>query len=121
MLVTYAVHEVELDHVPSIEEEVNTWGTQVDSLAQEIWNFPNGSELVVNLVRVVHEWTKVMMTQLWEHVRGIQMLPMPKGRVKQLVLEFRKLWERVWIACAEQQGQVLLAQGREAVSPFYNP
>lgn len=104
LLVTYAVHEVELDHVPSIGEEVNTWCTQVDSLAQEVWNFPSGSELVANLVRAVHEWTKAMMTQFWEHVRGIQMLPMPKGRVKELVLEFRKLWERVWIACAEQQG-----------------
>jgi hypothetical protein len=100
LLVTYALQEVDPDHIQDIEVEINTWGTQVDSLAHEVASFWSRIDPVLNVVTEVHRWTKAMMKQIWEHVQGTQMLPMPKGRVKELVLAFRKGWEGVWIACA---------------------
>jgi hypothetical protein len=103
LLVTYALQVVDPSHFQDIEVEINTWGLQVDSLAHEVAGCGGGSGRVVSTVTEVHQWTKAIMKQLWEHVQGTQVLPMPKGRVKELVFECRKGWERVWIACAEQR------------------
>jgi hypothetical protein len=101
LLVTYALHTVEIDHIRDIEVEINNWAMRVDALAHEVGSCGSGSERILSALTEVHRWMKGMIEQLWKHVRGAQTLPMPKGRLKEVVLEFRKAWERVWIACAE--------------------
>jgi hypothetical protein len=111
LLVTYTVQQFEPAYMRDIEIDINNWRLQVESLAHEVGSWGSGSEQVVNAVTEVHQWTRGMAKQLWDHVVGIQMLPMPKGRVKELVLEFRKGWERVWIESAEHRRHFTLAHG----------
>jgi hypothetical protein len=110
LLVTYTVQEFDPAYLRDIEIEVNNWRLQVEALVHEVGTWGNGSERVVTAVGEVHQWTKGMVKQLWDHVVGNQRLLMPKGRAKELVLEFRKGWERVWIGSAEHRRQFLLSQ-----------
>jgi hypothetical protein len=90
---------------------INGFRLQVEGLAHEVGSWGSGSESVVSAVTEVHQWSKGMVKQLWDHVVGIQRLQMPKGRAKELVLEFRKGWERVWIESAEHRRQFMMSQG----------
>jgi len=111
LLVTYTVQDFDPAYLRDIEIEVNNWRLQVEVLVHEVGSWGNGSELVVSAIAEVHQWTKVMVKQLWDHVVGNQRLPMPKGRAKKLVLEFRKGWERVWVESAEHRRQFMVSQG----------
>jgi hypothetical protein len=111
LLVTYAVQQFEPAYIRDIEVDISNWRLQVESLAHEVGSWGSGSELVVNAVTEIHQWSKDMVKQLWDHVVGIQMLPMPKGRVKELVLEFRRGWECVWVESAKHQRQFAESQG----------
>jgi hypothetical protein len=111
LLVTYTVHEFDPTYLHDIEIVINSFRLQVEGLAHEVGSWGSESERVVSAVTEVHQWSKGMVKQLWDHVVGIQRLPMPKGRAKELVLEFRKGWERVWIESAEHRRQFMMSQG----------
>jgi hypothetical protein len=98
LLITYAMHETDDGCLPRIEMDIKMWGQQVESLARDVEEFATGFEQVGIEVQGVVEWTQGMMRRLWEHVLGVRILEVPKGRTKELVLEFRKGWERVWLA-----------------------
>ena len=111
LLVSYTVQQFERAYLQDIEIDINNWRLQVEAFAHEVASWGSGSERVVNAVKEVHQWSKTMVKQLWDHVVGNQMLPMPKGRVKEKLLEFRKGWEKVWVTSAEHQRQFMVSQG----------
>jgi len=111
LLVSYTVQQFERSYLQDIEIDINNWRLQVEAFAHEVASWGSGSERVVNAVKEVHQWSKTMVKQLWDHVVGNQMLPMPKGRVKEKLLEFRKGWEKVWVTSAEHQRQFMVSQG----------
>lgn len=111
LLISYTIQQFDPTYLHDIEIEINNWRLQVEGLAHEVGNWGSGSELVVNAVTEVFHWTKGIVKQLWNHVVGNQVLPMPKGRVKELVLEFRKRWERVWVESAEHRRHFMISQG----------
>ena len=113
LLVSYTVQQFEPAYLQDIEIDINNWRLQVEAFAREVGSWGSGSERVVNAVKEVHHWSKAMVKQLWDHVVGNQMLPMPKGRIKELVLEFRKGWEGVWVASAEHLRQFMVSRGTE--------
>lgn len=116
LLVSYTVQQFERAYLQDIEIDINNWRLQVEAFAHEVASWGSGSERVVNAVKEVHQWSKTMVKQLWDHVVGNQMLPMPKGRVKEMLLEFRKGWEKVWVASAEHQRQFMASQGNGGFS-----
>lgn len=111
LLITYFAQEVDPTLSQEIEIGINNWRLQVEALTQEVGTWGGGSEAVVSNVSGVHQWTMNMVKQLRNHVGGRQKLPLPKGRVKELVLEFRKGWERAWIASAEYQRGLMVPHG----------
>ncbi|PMD27840.1 hypothetical protein NA56DRAFT_653660 [Hyaloscypha hepaticicola] len=116
LLVSYTVQKFERAYLQDIEIDINNWRLQVEAFAHEVASWRSGSERVVNAVKEVHQWSKTMVKQLWDHVVGNQMLPMPKGRVKEMLLEFRKGWEKVWVASVEHQRQFMASQGNGSFS-----
>jgi hypothetical protein len=111
LLLTYTVQEFDTAYLHDIENEINNFRLRVEGLVHEVSSWGSGSERVVKAVVEVHQWAEEMVKQLWDHVVGNQRLPMPTGRAKELVLEFRKGWERVWIGSAEHHQQFLTSQG----------
>ena len=116
LLVSYTVQQFERAYLQDIEIDINNWRLQVEAFAYEVASWGSGSERVVNAVKEVHQWSKTIVKRLWDHVVGNQMLPMPKGRGKEMLLEFRKGWEKVWVASAEHQRQFMVSHYAQAAS-----
>lgn len=87
-----------------VKGEIYSWSELVDGLVNEVLSSFGGFQADSGPLGEVRYWTKWMMTQLVEHVDGIKRMEMLKGRLKALLVEFRKIWERVWVRHFKDQG-----------------
>ncbi|CZR51605.1 uncharacterized protein PAC_01482 [Phialocephala subalpina] len=95
LLINYVLRAIEQDDIEQIQKNLEVWETQVHNLAATIGD----GEALSNL----RSWTSRTKRQLWEHVVGIQKMEMWPGKSKELVSEFRKLWEAVWVECVSMK------------------
>ena len=96
------MREVEQDSILGIEEDINSWQQEVILLVKDVI-CSSEFELDFGLLEVVKMWTFEKVNQLKEHIRGRMKLEMPKGRLQELMFEFRKAWEGVWLGYLEDQ------------------
>ena len=97
LLVTYVTHDFDRTYLKDVKGEIYSWNEEVEGLVNEVLSSFAGYQAHSWPLGDVRYWTKWTMTQLAEHVDGIKRMEMPKGRLKALLLEFRKIWERVWV------------------------
>jgi len=95
LLVTYTKHEVEQDRVPGIEAEIDVWQREITFLVKDVICSAQ-FELDFTSLDKVEAWTFEMTNRFKEHIWERIKLDMPKGRLQNLMVEFRKAWEEVW-------------------------
>jgi hypothetical protein len=100
LLVNYVLRDVEQESFKQIQKDLQTWETRVNNLAMTL-----GDNEVLGRLRA---WTSRITRQLWEHVTGVENMEMPPGRMKELISEFRKLWEDVWVRCVSMKDSAML-------------
>ena len=98
LLVTYIMRDLEHDGIQEAEKEVLAWSQLVGDLLSEVMASAAGFELGLKSSEEVRDWTREMTKQILDSIYGRGQLEMPKGRLLVLLLEFRKVWERVWKA-----------------------
>ncbi|KAF8853151.1 hypothetical protein BDZ45DRAFT_564576, partial [Acephala macrosclerotiorum] len=91
LLINYVLRAIQQEDIEQIQKDLEAWEIQVHNLVATIGD---GDALASLRSR-----TSRMKTQIWEHVVGMQKMEMWPGRSKELVSEFRKLWETVWVDC----------------------
>lgn len=95
---TYIMRDLEHDGIQEAEKEVLAWSQLVGDLLSEVMASAAGFELGLKSSEEVRDWTREMTKQILDSIYGRGQLEMPKGRLLVLLLEFRKVWERVWKA-----------------------
>jgi hypothetical protein len=103
LLVTYAMRDVPPGNLPTIKDEVNNWGHWVGVLTCDVMTaaaFPLRREPL----DAVRAWREMMVWRLIQHVEGKERLEMPRGRLAELLLEFRMVWEGVWKGYVRDRG-----------------
>ncbi|KAG9247205.1 hypothetical protein BJ878DRAFT_398564, partial [Calycina marina] len=103
LLVSYAMRDLEVEYLQSIESEVQAWAHGVAVFSNHVLCSATLFELRMRPLVELKRWTEEMRKQLLEHVRGQKRLEMPKGRLQVLLGEFRRAWELVWVGYLEDQ------------------
>ncbi|KAH7336179.1 hypothetical protein BKA65DRAFT_351768, partial [Rhexocercosporidium sp. MPI-PUGE-AT-0058] len=101
ILVTYIVHDLREDHrIQDSQDDVHDWVRQVASLAVEVKEGMIQGEGVSAELAGVQAWTEGMANRLGCHLERANGLKMevPKGWKKEVLCDFRKQWEKVWIS-----------------------
>lgn len=104
LIFTYVLRSIDPSYVQGIEIELCNWEAEVKALARAVVARAVGCQQVSRGLEDVQVWAAGMMKQISEHVCEIRILDMPKGRSKELVVEFRKRWEEVWVAYVKEKG-----------------
>jgi hypothetical protein len=99
LLVTYAMRAVEQDEVENVMTQIHHWDFSVAALTDEVMNSASNSGFVLNLGRLddVRNWKDVMVDEFRYMISGQPQTKLPSGRLAALMLEYRKVWEAVWI------------------------
>jgi hypothetical protein len=99
LLVTYAMREVEDDQVQNIETQILNWEFSVGMLADEVVASACNAGFALGLGRLddVRKWRDIIVEEARYYVSGNAAVKMPSGRLAALMLEYRKVWEAVWI------------------------
>ncbi|PBP26462.1 hypothetical protein BUE80_DR002665 [Diplocarpon rosae] len=116
ILVTYIVHDLHDDHVMAdIKADITDWVELVSKLAGEVGDRAVHAEGVAEALAGVELWTADFARQLRDHLDHLtgQKMEVPRGWKKEVLSEFRKRWESVWICCANA-----CAYHQEMVSPI---
>ncbi|KAH7418083.1 hypothetical protein BKA64DRAFT_187773 [Cadophora sp. MPI-SDFR-AT-0126] len=103
ILVTYILHDLRDDHMmQDVRSDIHDWVRQVTNLAAEARKDLGKADGVEDGLAGVKAWTEGTANQLGEHLELFkgQKMEVPKGWKKEVLSEFRKQWEKVWIACA---------------------
>ncbi|PVH84983.1 hypothetical protein DL98DRAFT_584042 [Cadophora sp. DSE1049] len=111
ILVTYIVHDLRDDHMmQDVRADILDWVRQVANLAMDIRGGLGKADGVEDGLVGVQAWTEETANRLREHLERYhgQKMEVPKGWTKEVLSDFRKQWETVWIAyanaCAHHQG-----------------
>ncbi|KAG4442806.1 hypothetical protein IFR05_001687 [Cadophora sp. M221] len=103
LLVTYIVNDLREDHrMQDVRADIIDWVRQVSNLSGEIREGMNQVDGVSAGLAGVEAWTEGMANSLGEHLdrsNGMRM-EVPKGWMREILSDFRKQWEKVWISCA---------------------
>lgn len=99
LLVTYAMRGVEQDEVESVMTQVYHWEFSVGALTDEVMTSASNAGFVLNLGRLddVRKWKDTIVDELKYYVLGQGQGRMERARLAALMLEYRKVWEPVWI------------------------
>ncbi|EKD14628.1 uncharacterized protein L3040_000151 [Drepanopeziza brunnea f. sp. 'multigermtubi'] len=103
ILVTYIVHNLHDDHrMADILTAITDWVDMVASLIEAVSESMINAAGVADALAAVEAWTSGFAGQLREHLGQLtgQKMEVPAGWKKQMLSEFRKRWESVWIRCA---------------------
>lgn len=89
LLVTYTMREVEPDRIPALVEKVNVWRQDLISLVKGV---VCAAEFELNFVplEMAKLWAFEKADLLQEHIRGGEKLKWPRGRLQELMFEFRR-------------------------------
>lgn len=93
-----------MENLSNIESEIQSWVVLVEELAKDMLKRDHS---IGHLVEQAQTWTMEMARMLWEHVRGVNRLEneeMGKRRMRELLSEFRRVWEEVWVASSQGGG-----------------
>ena len=99
---TYAMRALDTD-LTQAENEIHAWQREVACFANHVLCSAVLFELRVRPLDEVKRWSNEMSKQLTDHVRGDKKLEMPKGRLRVLLMEFRRAWELVWIGFLDDE------------------
>ena len=83
--------------------EIRSWGTRVDTLVDEVVDSADGFQVELGPLGDVKTWSNKMVLQMWDHASGVRQMRSLPGHWKALLLEFRKLWEKVWLGYLQDQ------------------
>lgn len=104
LLVTYTMREIEQDRLQEIRVEIINWGASAGDIASEL----QSTSVLLGIKNFnaqnfdnLKHWKDGMVDQLIRHVYGTTKMVMPSGRLADLMLEYRKMWERVWLGFLE--------------------
>lgn len=117
LLVTYIVNDLREDErVQDIRDDFLEWVRQVAKLAEEVGGGMRRVEGVEVGLEAVKAWSEGMARSLVEHLNqsGGKKMEVQKGWRKEVLSEFRRQWEAVWIAYANNcahQPEIPSAQG----------
>jgi hypothetical protein len=98
LLVTYVMREGVEDRISVIVKEIQDWATWVGILEHDVLMAARNSCIALDTgpLNEVREWRNAMVWKVQEHVSRRANMGMPKGRLAELLLEYRKKWEVVW-------------------------
>jgi hypothetical protein len=95
-LVTYTLREIEPDRIRRVEEEIDAWQQEVTFLVRDIICSAE-FELDFKPLEAAKLWAFEKVDRLKEHIWGRRRLEIPKGSLQDLLSEYRKVWEGVWV------------------------
>jgi hypothetical protein len=95
LLVSYAIHSAFERSWQEVVLEIDIWSALVDELMVDVAMTTSDEQLSV-VLGSVQMWSAEMIRQLKRHVCGVEQLVMPRGRLRELGSDFRKVWEKVW-------------------------
>lgn len=100
---TYAIHYEFQPCDPASPREVKEIEAQIESWAREMREFTAvvGGEAEVlevegGVLGEVMAWVEGVKRRLGRHVRGEERMEMPRGSLRKVLGEGRKVWEGVW-------------------------
>jgi hypothetical protein len=102
LLVTYAIRDVEQDEAENVMVQIHHWDFSVGALTDEVMNSASNSGFVLNLGRLddVRKWKDAIVGEFKYYVSApaqMKQTKLPSGRLSALMLEYRKVWEAVWM------------------------
>ncbi|ESZ96642.1 hypothetical protein SBOR_3009 [Sclerotinia borealis F-4128] len=98
LLINYVTRRVDNDRLEVITNEIVEWKSRVECLAREVLISSMGFELNTKGLESVKEWAADLVRRLSNHVHGIERMELRKEDQKELLIEFKKLWEVVWMS-----------------------
>lgn len=109
LLVTYAMREVEDDQAQNIETQILNWGYSVGMLADEVVASACNAGFALGLDRLdnVRKWRDIIVEEARYYASRNAAVKMPSGRLAALMLEYRKVWEAVWIGYLQDRKATL--------------
>ena len=90
------MRELDCDGLREAEREVVLWNSLVEDLLGEVITFSTGVDLGLEPLDEVRLWMRSMVEQIRESLMDGRKLEMPKGRLDEILVRFRSLWEGVW-------------------------
>ncbi len=116
LLVTYAVRgigrqdedEDEGELKKEAEIQIRAWEANLEELVRRVLDrgAREGGEEVAKALEHVRTWTAEMLRKLRGFVASLEGRAMCSSDSKELVVEFRRCWESVWIAISNSRGHV---------------
>ena len=99
LLVTYAMRDVEQDEAEHVMAQIHHWDFSVGALTDEVMNSASNCGFVLNLGRLddVRKWKDAIVGEFKYYVSAEAQVKLPRGRLSALMLEYRKVWEVVWM------------------------
>lgn len=99
LLVTYAMRDLEQDQIQNIQTQILNWKFRVEVLIDEVMSSACNAGFILNRERLddVQKWTDIILDEARYYVSGKATLKMPSSRLAAVMLEYRKVWETVWI------------------------
>ncbi|QSZ36625.1 hypothetical protein DSL72_006505 [Monilinia vaccinii-corymbosi] len=96
LFINYVTRRVDNDRLEVVTSEIVEWRSRVECLAREVLINSMGFELNTEGLEAVKTWAAELVERLGNHVSGVERMELGKERQKELLIEFKKLWEVVW-------------------------
>ncbi|KAI9641971.1 hypothetical protein NHQ30_009840 [Ciborinia camelliae] len=103
LLINYVTRKVNNDRLDVITNEIVEWKSRVECLAREVLISSMGFELNTEGLEAVKNWAAELVQRLRNHVHGIERMELRNEDQKELLIEFKKLWEVVWTRYLEDR------------------
>jgi hypothetical protein len=99
LLVTYAMRDLEQDQTQNSQTQILNWKFRVEVLIDEVMSSACNAGFILNRERLddVRKWSDIILDEARYYVSGKATLKMPSDRLAAVMLEYRKVWETVWI------------------------
>jgi len=114
LLSNFVSRQVDCEDIAEAEFLVNNWETDVFQLAKAVEEYSKECGHVKDFLEEAMNWSKELGRQIVGNLQGNRGPETPNGGLKEVLSEFRKKWERVWVAIvSEKSGKIHLPITRE--------
>ncbi|KAA8569323.1 hypothetical protein MFRU_004g01430 [Monilinia fructicola] len=96
LFINYVTRTFDHDRLDVITSEIVEWRSRVECLAREVLISSMGFELNTDGLEAVKTWAAELVERLSNHVSGVERMRLRNEEQKELLIEFKKLWEVVW-------------------------
>lgn len=104
LLFNYVVRSERDESSEMVKLSLEAWNAKVEGLlirvrAELVGRATNGMAEVEEAMSKLRAGVQNIVTLIWLHISGERRMDMSPARMKEVVCEFRKLWEAVWVRC----------------------